>query len=91
MVYARRTAQRRPLRRSRHLSLPPNRQPPLREQSVLDLHLTAQRLEQESHGPGSQQHLLRHARLPLITPPKLPRSTAVSNTARHQRPIQAAR
>ena len=91
MVYPRRTAQRRPLRRSRHLSLPPDRQPPLREQSVLDLHLTAQRLEQESHGPGSQQHLLRHARLPLLTPPKLPRFTAVGNTARHQRPIQAAR
>lgn len=90
MVYTGHARHGGPVRCPGHLPLPPDLESAVRQQSLLDLHLSAVLVECIPLGPRSQQHLLRHPRLPISPPPQLPRTLAPGRAEGQQRFIQIA-
>ena len=76
VVHIRRPAHRAPLRRPRHPTVPPNRQPTRCEQTLPPLHLLAAKSAEPAY-PARQHKVLRLPRIPLVTVVELPRIVAV--------------
>ena len=81
LVRARRFTHRRAVCRPSCVSLPPDRQPLVRQQSPSDLHIPPQRLKQVSQRARSQQYQLRYACVSFTTAPEFPQSSASGHPA----------